>query len=114
MTIDSSHIIMGLFFQIIAAFIYWDATANKIGRIRGEKGLLNMSAGWWAFGTEFLTFLAIFPILYFFNRKKLIAKAKDHPVSLTMWHRIFVMALVVCLPTVLGILLGNSAPHLFF
>jgi hypothetical protein len=69
-----------------------------------------MAAGWWAFCASY-GFLAIAPItwvVYLVNRKKLIAKAKEHPVVLTLTHRLIVAALVIVLPVLIGILLDHS------
>ncbi len=58
-------------------WVYWDATANKIGKIEGEGGLFNMSAGAWAAVTLGLWIVG-FPA-YLINRSRLIEKAKEHP-----------------------------------
>ena len=62
----------------IIVIVYWDATKNKIGKIEGGKGFLNMSAGAWAFSILFLPLIGF--IMYLVNRSKLIGKAKEKPV----------------------------------
>ncbi|MCH8321869.1 MAG: hypothetical protein IIB64_02190 [Proteobacteria bacterium] len=85
--------LISLIAYIISPVLYWDATKNKIGKIKGEKGFLNMHAGGWAF-LALWTFLFIGPItwvVYLVKRRNLIAKAKNHPVGLTSSHRILVV-----------------------
>ena len=62
-----------------SAWVYWDATANKIGKIPGEKGFFNMSAGAWTCFALFL-WVAGFP-LYLQKRQSLIERAKAQPVE---------------------------------
>lgn len=62
-----------------ASFVYWDATKNKIGKIEGEKGIFNMSAGGWALASIYL-WIITFPV-YLSKRKDLIRKAKESPVE---------------------------------
>ena len=70
-----------LIFALLGAYsilwIYYDATNNKIGRIRGE-GIFSFSAGEWA-SYCLIVWSIIFPV-YLFKRKKLIQKAQDNPV----------------------------------
>lgn len=58
-------------------FVYFDTSKNKIGKIPGETGLFNNSAGMWTIGT-LLLWIIFFPA-YLVKRKELIAKAKDKP-----------------------------------
>ncbi|MFI3215507.1 MAG: hypothetical protein QX192_01730 [Methylococcales bacterium] len=73
--------ILMLIFALLGAYsilwIYYDATNNKIGRIRGE-GIFSFSAGEWA-SYSLIVWSIIFPI-YLFKRKKLIQKAQENPV----------------------------------
>jgi hypothetical protein len=64
---------------ISALWVYWDATGNRIGKIPGAGGVLNMSAGAWAVVTMFLWIIG-FPI-YLIKRSTLIEKAKSQPVE---------------------------------
>jgi hypothetical protein len=69
--------LINLFIGLSALFIYWDCTRNHIGKIPGEKGILNNSAGVWAIGTCLL-WIVVFP-LYLLNRKALKQKAVSSP-----------------------------------
>jgi hypothetical protein len=83
---------------INAIWVYLDATKRNIGRVPGEKGLLNMSAGSWAFGT-FLLWIIIFP-LYVFKRPKLEKKARQKPIAPSKFKRVAAlsfMGLFTCL-----------------
>ncbi|MBI1320209.1 MAG: hypothetical protein GC168_14875 [Candidatus Hydrogenedens sp.] len=60
-----------------AAWIYHDATKNKIGRIPGRAGWDNLPAGAWALGSLWLWLIA-FP-LYLVKRSELIQRAQEHP-----------------------------------
>ncbi|MCB0743693.1 MAG: hypothetical protein KDC67_07305 [Ignavibacteriae bacterium] len=60
-------------------WVYIDATSNKIGKIRNEKNMLNMSAGSWSIVTLGIWIIG-FPA-YILNRSKLIKKAKEHPIE---------------------------------
>jgi len=62
-----------------SAWVYVDATLNKIGKIPEAKGMFNMSAGAWAIVTLGLWIVG-FPA-YLIKRKSLIAKAKTRPVE---------------------------------
>jgi hypothetical protein len=62
-----------------AAWVYWDATKNKIGRQIDGPGLdLTNRPLFYAIGTMVLWFL--FAPLYYFKRNSLIEKAKEKPV----------------------------------
>lgn len=63
----------------LAAFIYYDATKNGIGKIQGETGAFNLHAGGWALCSILLAIIAI--PAYFIKRKTLIEKAKINPIS---------------------------------
>ncbi len=65
---------------VIAAsgmWVYMDTTKNKIGKIPGKGGLLNLSAGALA-GATLLLWIVTFP-LYLIKRKSLIESAKESP-----------------------------------
>ena len=62
-----------------AAFVYWDATKNRIGKTSDAKTLTNSPAWLWALGVLLLWIVA-FP-LYLVKRKELIQKAKENPVD---------------------------------
>ncbi len=64
---------------VTSVWVYFDATANKIGKIPDEKGMFNMSAGAWAIVTLLLWIIG-FPA-YLIKRGSLIAKAKARPVE---------------------------------
>jgi len=66
-----------------AVWVYLDATKHKIGKIRGSKGMLNMSAGAWGVVTLGLWIIG-FPA-YLIARNGLITKAKAHPIEVS--HR---------------------------
>lgn len=73
-------------------FVYFDTTKNKIGKIPGEKGLLNMSPGMWTVGT-WLLWIVFFP-LYLINRSKLIEKAKEHPQETSEKKRKIILGII--------------------
>lgn len=73
-------------------FVYFDATKNKIGKVPGEKGFTNMSAGVWAIGT-WLLWIVAFP-LYLINRKKLIEKAQNSPQEVPETRRKIILGLI--------------------
>lgn len=90
-------------------FVYWDATRNNIGKIPGEKGFTNSSAGMWAVGTGIL-WIVIFP-LYLINRKKLIEKAKENPQVVPKWRPVAVTAsLLAVFALMLMGQFGNATP----
>lgn len=62
-----------------ALWVYWDATNQRIGRIKGRKGLFNMSAEAWALATLFLWVIA-FPA-YLIKRDSLREEAEYNPVQ---------------------------------
>jgi len=64
-----------------AVWVYLDATKHKIGKIRGSKGMLNMSAGAWGVVTLGLWIIG-FPT-YLIARNGLITKAKVHPIEVS-------------------------------
>jgi uncharacterized membrane protein YhaH (DUF805 family) len=79
----------------VALIIYQDAAANKIGRVKDERSLLNIPAGAWAAGTLFVIIIAL--PLYIIFRKRLIDRAKEKPVILTDKHKkkVFLALIVV-------------------
>ena len=66
-----------------AVWVYLDASKHKIGKIRGSKGMLNMSAGAWGIVT-LLLWIVGFPA-YLIARRRLIAKAQANPIEVS--HR---------------------------
>jgi len=62
-----------------AIWVYWDATSNSIGKIEGDKGLFNMSAGAWALVTLFLWIVGL--PAYLVKRGDLIERAKETPAN---------------------------------
>lgn len=81
-----ASLILNLAVIAIAIIIYNDAANQKIGKVKGVKSLLNISAGGWGGCTIFLAIAAI--PLYLINRKKLIEKAKANPVELGTTRRV--------------------------
>ena len=67
-----------------AVWVYLDASKHKIGKIRGSKGMLNMSAGAWGIVT-LLLWIVCFPA-YLIARRRLIAKAQANPIEVS--HRL--------------------------
>ena len=67
---------LGMIISIV--WVYFDATNNKIGKIKGG-GAFSISAGEW-FVICCLLWIVAFPI-YIFKRSKLIEKAKVNPVE---------------------------------
>lgn len=63
-----------------AAWVYWDATDKKIGKIPGEKGFSNMSAGWWGTVTALLWLVGF--TVYLAKRSSLIERAKTQPIEI--------------------------------
>ena len=61
----------------LALGVYWDAAKYKIGKVSGEVGSNNYSAGTWAA----LSLMVVPAWLYFSNRKTLLARAAEHPVE---------------------------------
>jgi len=64
-----------------AAWVYFDATNNKIGKVAGRSGFLNMSAGSWAAATLYF-WIGALP-LYLLKRSALVAIAREHPVEVS-------------------------------
>jgi len=76
-----------------AAWIYWDATDKKIGKIPGEKGFSNMSAGGWGTVTALLWVVG-FPI-YLSKRNSLIERAKTQPIEVKRrWLKLSIFLLL--------------------
>jgi hypothetical protein len=96
-------------FLILALVIYFDATHHKIGKVKGEKGFLNMTAGGWATVASFTYIGLIAVVLYAVKRKKLLEKAALHPVEIGMIHRILVAGLLFILPMFLSDLLPSAS-----
>jgi len=93
------EILMWLLVPGSILFVYYDATKNRIGKVAGENGFLNMSAGMWTIGT-WLLWIIVFP-LYIIKRDELIEKAKQNPVAVPEGKRkvilgtIFAIAVLV-------------------
>jgi hypothetical protein len=73
------NVIVVAIIVICALWVYWDATGNKIGKIPGAGGMLNMSAGAFAAVTMFLWIVG-FPA-YLSKRSAMIERAKGQPVE---------------------------------
>ena len=84
-----------------AAWVYFDATRQGIGKEEGKGGLFNMSAGAWAVATLGLWLIG-FPA-YLIKRRRLIAQASERPVT-PKWRPfklgLFVMVAVWCVYSV--------------
>lgn len=74
---DYSMIALFVFISACAQWVYWDAKKNKIGKVPGKSGFLNMSAGGIG-GATFLLWIVTFP-LYLIQRKSLLEQAKEQP-----------------------------------
>lgn len=85
-------------FLAMALAVYFDATHHKIGKIKGKRGWLNMTAGGWAVWTS-MTYIGLIPaMLYVVKRQKLIDTAKEHPKELSLAHRLLVVGFLFILP----------------
>ena len=85
--------IVVLLIVVSAVWIYWDATANKIGKIPGAGGFFNMSAGAWSVVTMFLWLLG-FPA-YLIKRSSLVDRAKTQPVEVKgRWIKLSILCIV--------------------
>ena len=74
---DLLMISLGLLSIISPPIIYWDATRNKIGKIKEIKSFWNIPAEGWGFCALFLGWVTL--IGYLVQRKKLIERAKIYP-----------------------------------
>ena len=90
---------VGLLYVAMASIIYFDATRHKIGKIKGERATTNMHAGGWAFclAIPWWWLQLIVLVSYLSHRKRLIGKAKEHPVALSYPHRIFITGIIFML-----------------
>lgn len=90
------------FLILLPAVVYLDATRHRIGKIKGEKHIVNMHAGGWAAAIAIpVPFVPIIAMLaYLSHRRRLIEKAKEQPVTLGLGHK----ALVVIILLVSGLL----------
>ena len=77
---------------VCPVLVYADASANNIGQVDKKKDL---AAGHWAIGCIVCGPVGV--AWYIAKRRKLIERAKEHPVCLTGGHRLGVMLLIVCL-----------------
>ncbi|WP_373054441.1 hypothetical protein [Thioalkalivibrio sp.] len=73
-----SNAIVVMVIAATAVWVYWDATGHRIGKVPGQGGFFNLSAGAWAVATLILWIVA-FPA-YLLQRSKLIARAEEYPV----------------------------------
>jgi len=74
-------------------WVYLDATKNKIGRVPGNGGFFNMSAGAWAAVTLLLWIIG-FPA-YLLKRSTLVQLAASSPVEVTgRVPKVFLLSLV--------------------
>ncbi len=82
---------------LFSLMIYGDAVRNKIGYVRGSNSWINSYAGSWAFCSLFAVIypLILIPILYVIFRKRLINRAKQHPVHVTTSQRIVTTIILV-------------------
>lgn len=95
--------ITAVFCGASAVWVYWDATRHKIGKVKGQKGFFNISAGAWGIVT-FALWIVAFPA-YLLKRRALIEQAKQHPVEvsgrgfkMTALGVVTVLNFTICLP----------------
>ena len=69
-------ILLMLLNPFIGFWVYFDATKNRIGKIKGSKSSLNMSALGWSGISVFAVGLWL---IYLLSRPKLISLAKENP-----------------------------------
>jgi hypothetical protein len=103
---ESSRMLMAWSVQAVAVLLYWDASRHKIGHTRKYS----LSAGAWGFASSYtmLVFAPIAWLFYLLRRKQLIARAKEHPVVLTVAHRIIVTVLIIAAPLCLRFVLVRA------
>jgi len=78
---------------VSAIWVYWDATANKIGKVPGAGGMFNLSAGAWSVVTLFLWIVA-FPA-YVVKRNALIERARSQPVEVRgRWVKFSILVII--------------------
>jgi uncharacterized membrane protein YesL len=106
---DFLNLLQWLAVLAVALFIYLDATGNKIGRVKGERALINFPAGLWA-ALVFLVVIVGLP-LYLFFRSRLIGRAKDHPIILTPKHKKKTLAVLAVLGLAISVV--ASIPSLW-
>lgn len=95
-----------------AAYVYYDATKNRIGKVPGDAAFPNISAGVWALSTVFL-WLVFFP-MYFYKRAVLLERAQAQPqeaARVTMKLALFGLLFLALL---LKGLLGGGAGSITF
>ena len=95
-------------FLAIALWVYFDATHHHVGKIKGQKGFLNMTAGGWATAASITYIGLIALVLYLARRNMLIEAAKTNPVTLSLAHRIVISFLLFILPMGLPYLLPGT------
>lgn len=92
-----------------ALYVYYDASRHKIGKIPGDKGFFNLSAGMWATATLLLWIIA-FPA-YLIKRKSLIEKAKANPQESSNRNvKLGIMAGIIGLVFMLNVMSGSPLP----
>ena len=92
--------IVAALIAVSALWVYWDATANKIGKVPGAGGMFNLSAGAWSVVTLFLWIVAL--PAYLAKRSALIERAKSQPVEVRgRWVK-FSILLIIGVLIVLG------------
>jgi hypothetical protein len=85
--------IVAALIAVSALWVYWDATANKIGKVPGAGGMFNLSAGAWSVVTLFLWIVA-FPA-YVVKRSALIERARSQPVEVRgRWVKFSVLLII--------------------
>jgi len=102
------NVLIAVIIVVSALWVYWDATANKIGKIPGAGGLFNMSAGAWSVVTMFLWIIG-FPA-YLIKRSTLIERAQNQPVVVSGRIVKMIILAVIGALWVLLTLAGSIAP----
>ena len=98
--------IVSALISLSAAWVYWDATANKIGKVPGAGGMFNLSAGAWSVVTLFLWIIG-FPA-YVVKRGALIERARSQPVEVRgRWIKFSILLII----GVLGVLGQSEEPQ---
>lgn len=89
-----------------ALWVYWDATAHKIGKAPGAGGMLNLSAGAWSVVTMFFWIVG-FPA-YVIKRGSLLDRANTQPVEV---KRRWLKFSILCIVGALFVLAQGEAPR---
>ena len=85
-------LIIALAAFLIPIVIYVDAVSNNIGKIKGEKDFLNLSAGGWGLAAALPILWMFTGIAYLLKRKELLMKAQLQPVMVPTAQRGMVIA----------------------